>query len=135
MVSKSQAKSAFGNAFSRPPRLLLGNPVCFIFSAYYAFVYGILYLFIVTLNLLFGREPYSLPGLFSYRWPQSTVGLSYTGMAIGFWGAALTAATQQNRIYRILSKRNGDDGRPEYRVRLLASLKTHTDHHSSSSPL
>lgn len=116
MVTGSQAKEAFRLAFSRPPRLLFLNPVAFIFSTYYAYVYGILYLFVVSLNLMFGKAPYAKEGLFSYQWPQATLGLSYTGMAIGFWGAAATAATQQNRIYSYLSKRNGDEGRPEYRV-------------------
>ena len=40
MVSRSEAKDVFRRAFSRPPRLLFGNPVCFIFSTYYAYLYG-----------------------------------------------------------------------------------------------
>lgn len=119
MVSGSEAKATFKRAFTRPPRLLLFNPVAFVFSAYYAYIYAVMYLFIVSLNLLFGRAPYKRPGLFSYEWPVSTVGLAYTGMAIGFWGAASIAATFQDKIYKRLSKRHGDNGRPEYRVRLV----------------
>ena len=40
MVSREDAKVVFGQAFSRPPRLLFGNPVAFIFSAYYAYIFG-----------------------------------------------------------------------------------------------
>jgi DHA1 family multidrug resistance protein-like MFS transporter len=40
MVSREDAKVVFRQAFSRPPRLLFGNPVAFIFSAYYAYIYG-----------------------------------------------------------------------------------------------
>lgn len=40
MVSGDDAKQVFGRAFSRPPRLLFTNPVCAIFSAYYAYIYG-----------------------------------------------------------------------------------------------
>ena len=39
MVSRDDAKEVFIKAFSRPPRLLLGNPVCLMFSAYYAYIY------------------------------------------------------------------------------------------------
>lgn len=117
MVSRTDANSAFKKAFSRPPRLLFGNPVAFIFSLYYAYIYAVLYLFIVSLNLLFGQPPFSTPGLFSYGWPQETVGLCYLGMTVGFGLSALTAATMQDRIYRRLSKKNGGVGQPEYRVR------------------
>lgn len=116
MVSRDDMRAAFGKAFSRPPRLLFGNPVAFIFCVYYAYIYAILYLFIVSLNLLFGGPPFAKPGLFSYGWPQATVGLSYMGMTVGFALSALTAATQQDRIYKLLSKRNGNNGHPEYRV-------------------
>jgi hypothetical protein len=40
MVSTAEAKQVFGRAFSRPPRLLFTNPVCFLFSAYYSYIYG-----------------------------------------------------------------------------------------------
>lgn len=40
MVSSSDAREVFGRAFSRPPRLLFTNPVAFMFSAYYAYIYG-----------------------------------------------------------------------------------------------
>ncbi|TXT08900.1 hypothetical protein VHUM_03028 [Vanrija humicola] len=118
MVSADQAKTAFSSAFSRPPRLLFMNPVASISSVYYAYIFSILYLFVVALNKLFGRAPYNDPKLFSYLWPQATVGLSYTGMALGFFAAAMTAALYQDKIYKYMSKRNGDNGRPEYRLLL-----------------
>ena len=40
MVSAEDAKRVFGKAFSRPPRLLFTNPVCLMFSLYYAYIYG-----------------------------------------------------------------------------------------------
>jgi hypothetical protein len=40
MVSVDEARQVFGRAFSRPPRLLFTNPVCFLFSAYYSYIYG-----------------------------------------------------------------------------------------------
>ena len=43
------------------------------------------------------------------------------GSGIGALGAAAIAALYQDRIYKHLSKRNGDKGQPEYRVRPFAS--------------
>ena len=40
MVTADDAKEVFGKAFSRPPRLLFTNPVCIMFSLYYAYIYG-----------------------------------------------------------------------------------------------
>lgn len=116
MVSKDQARTVFGRAFSRPPRLLFGNPVCLLFSLYYAYIYGIIYVFLVSVPLLFGAPPFNHPGLFSYQWPQSTVSLSYLGLAFGFMCSVTVAATQQDRIYKYLSRKNGDNGQPEYRL-------------------
>ena len=42
---------------------------------------------------------------------------------IGALGAAAVAALYQDRIYKHLSKRNGDKGQPEYRVRLPSYFK------------
>lgn len=40
MVSRHDAREVFGKTFSRPVRLLFLNPVCAIFSMYYAYIYG-----------------------------------------------------------------------------------------------
>jgi hypothetical protein len=98
LVSGEDAKQVFGRAFSRPPRLLFTNPVCMIFSAYYAYIYGgrgfslwgtfrgvdrhlaIIYVFLVSVPLAFGSPPFSKEGLSSYEWPQATLSLSYVGM-------------------------------------------------------
>nr|XP_019050254.1 hypothetical protein I302_00680 [Kwoniella bestiolae CBS 10118]OCF29184.1 hypothetical protein I302_00680 [Kwoniella bestiolae CBS 10118] len=116
MVSKSEMLSVYGKAFSRPPRLLFTNPVAFAFSMYYAYLYGLIYLFLTTIPLLFGSPPFSDEGLFTYGWPQGTLPLSYLGLGLGFCSAAIVAANNQDRIYKSLSRRNGDKGQPEYRL-------------------
>ncbi|KIR32641.1 hypothetical protein I304_05432 [Cryptococcus deuterogattii CBS 10090] len=115
MVSKEDAKTVYGRAFSRPPRLLFTNPVAFAFSLYYAYVYGIIYLFLVALPLLYGKPPFSQPILFSYKWPLATMGLPYISMGLGFITAVVIASQCQDRIYKHLSRLNGDKGQPEYR--------------------
>ncbi|CAD6583670.1 MAG: hypothetical protein TREMPRED_003613 [Tremellales sp. Tagirdzhanova-0007] len=118
MVSAADAREVFGRAFSRPPRLLFTNPVAFMFSAYYAYIYAIIYVFLVCIPLLYGSPPFSHSGLFSYGWPQVTLSLAYLGTAIGFAIAVVIAANAQDRIYKYLKKRNGDEngGQPEYRL-------------------
>ncbi|WWC68745.1 uncharacterized protein I206_102679 [Kwoniella pini CBS 10737] len=120
MVTKSEMLVVYGRAFSRPPRLLFTNPVAFMFSMYYAYLYGLIYLFLTTIPLLFGKPPFSQTDLFSYEWPQGTLPLSYLGLGLGFCSAAVVAANLQDRIYKYLSKRNGDKGQPEYRLVLTA---------------
>jgi len=41
---------------------------------------AIIYVFLVSVPLLFGSPPFSRSGLFSYEWPQSTLSLAYVGM-------------------------------------------------------
>lgn len=98
MVSADEAKQVFGRAFSRPPRLLFTNPVCFLFSLYYSYIYGmpamslsdligplsdrqgIIYLCLVSIPLMFGGPPFDREGLFSYEWPRGVLSLSYVGL-------------------------------------------------------
>lgn len=99
MVSADEAKQVFGRAFSRPPRLLFTNPVCFLFSLYYSYIYGkpassfpkpsddlqltaegIIYLCLVSVPLMFGGPPFDRQGLFSYEWPRGVLSLSYVGL-------------------------------------------------------
>lgn len=114
-VSRSEAGDAFSKAATRPPRLLFGNPVALLICIYYAYLYSIIYVFLVSTPLLFGPPPFKVNNLFSYEWPRGVVALGYVGSAIGFFSAALTAATQQDRIYKYLMRRNEDSGQPEYR--------------------
>ncbi|ORX36494.1 major facilitator superfamily domain-containing protein [Kockovaella imperatae] len=119
MVSAEDAKDVFKKAFSRPPRLLFTNPVCIMFSLYYAYIYAIIYVFLVSVPLLYGREPFGQPNiLFSYQFPDATLSLAYLGLMVGFLLAAAIAATAQDKIYKRLSKRAGDAkvGQPEYRL-------------------
>ncbi|KAI5479749.1 MFS polyamine transporter [Pseudohyphozyma bogoriensis] len=81
----------------------------------YAYVYAIIYVYLVSLPLLFSKHD-PPTGLFSYNWPAGTAGLCYIGLGIGFLSSAATAATMQDRIYRYCSKKYNDDGRPEYRL-------------------
>lgn len=126
-----EAKAVIVRTFTRPPRVFI-NPAAFIFIVYYSYVYAVIYIFLVSLPLLFHQH---VPprGLFSYNWPETTAGLAYFGLGssffdseaisanhhtagVGFLSAALFASIMQDRIYQYCSSKYNDDGRPEYRL-------------------
>ncbi len=133
MVRGKDAKMVFQRAFTRPPRLLFTNPVAFMFSLYYGYIYseyldgilafpthdeipGIVFVFVIAIPLLYGSPPWSHESLPSYGWPHATIPLGYLGLGLGFLSASAVATYSQDRIYRFLSYKNGDKGQPEYRV-------------------
>jgi hypothetical protein len=83
ILARSQGKRSapttigFRHSITRPIRMLLFAPVATIMSLYMALIYGVLYLHIVTIPLLFGPVPHF--GLFTYRWQDGNEGLAYLG--------------------------------------------------------
>ncbi|PSN70593.1 MFS general substrate transporter [Corynespora cassiicola Philippines] len=75
------AKELFVRAITRPIRLLTSSPICAFMSIYMALIYGILYLHLTTILLLFG--PNQMYGLYSYQWKSGRTGLAYLGAGIG----------------------------------------------------
>ena len=57
--------------------MILFAPISTAMSFYMALIYGILYLHLVTIPLLFGPVP--LYGLFTYGWQNGNEGLAYLG--------------------------------------------------------
>lgn len=80
--SHAPAKLGFIHAFTRPVRMLLFAPIATAMAGYISIVYGILYLHIVTIPLLFGPE--SVAGLFTYGWQNGNEGLAYLGIGKRF---------------------------------------------------
>ncbi|KAF2197445.1 MFS general substrate transporter, partial [Delitschia confertaspora ATCC 74209] len=78
---RAPAKELFGRAIVRPIRLLFTSPICAFMSIYLSLIYGILYLHLITILLLFG--PTSMYGLYSYHWKDGTTGLAYLGAGVG----------------------------------------------------
>ncbi|KAH8193606.1 hypothetical protein TruAng_012230 [Truncatella angustata] len=65
----------FGRAITRPIRLLFTSPICAFISIYLSLFYGILYLHLITIILLFGLT--EMYGLYLYHWINGTTGLAY----------------------------------------------------------
>ncbi|KAI0320184.1 major facilitator superfamily domain-containing protein [Amylostereum chailletii] len=106
--------TSFRHSITRPLRMLLFAPVVTTMSIYMALIYGILYLHLVTIPLLFGPE--SQYGLFTYGWRNGNEGLAYLGAGIGcLISTVFCAFTLLNRSYRDLCRRYGGQ-KPEYRM-------------------
>ncbi|PVI02559.1 MFS general substrate transporter, partial [Periconia macrospinosa] len=80
-IGVAPAKDLFSRAITRPIRLLFTSPICAFMSIYLSLIYGILYLHLITILLLFG--PTELYGLYSYHWQNGNTGLAYLGAGIG----------------------------------------------------
>ncbi|KAI9731565.1 MAG: hypothetical protein M1834_004685 [Cirrosporium novae-zelandiae] len=117
------AKELFSKTLFRPIRLLFCEPVCTVMSIYMALIYGILYLHLVTIPLLYGSEG-QLYGLYSYDWKNGLVGLAYLGGGAGSITSTVFCALFLNRAYLYMVRRNARKNpsqgppkeSPEYRM-------------------
>ncbi|KAF9488438.1 MFS polyamine transporter [Pleurotus eryngii] len=94
-------------SLTRPFMLFFSEPIIQVLGVYMAFIYGVFYLFLTTMPLIFEGTYHQRPGI---------AGLHYIAIGIGLTGASQFNALAMDRIYAYLKKRNGDNGRPEYRL-------------------
>ncbi|OCH92437.1 MFS general substrate transporter [Obba rivulosa] len=111
--SAGASAGGFVHAFTRPLRMLLFSPIAIVMSLYMALIYGLMYLQLVTIPLLFDATP--LYDLFTYGWPDGHVGLAYLSAAVGCLLSLATCIMTLNRSYRALCKKYGEK-KPEYRM-------------------
>ena len=84
--------------FTRPMRLLFGEPLVLLISIYMAFIYGLLYLFLTAYPLVFQGVHQFSPGL---------SGLTFVGMIVGEIIAGVVVLLQQPWYQRKLAANNG----------------------------
>ena len=92
--------------FSRPLRILVGEPIVLLLSIYMAFIYGLLYLFLTAYPIVFQQIHGFSPGV---------GGLPYFGMILGQLLAGLFIVLQQPAYNRKLAA-NNDVPIPEWRL-------------------
>ncbi|KAG4429907.1 hypothetical protein IFR05_014613 [Cadophora sp. M221] len=97
-------------SLSRPFKLLFTQIIVQVLALYMAYLYGIMYLVLST-----------FPGLWENEYHESVAigGLNYISLGVGFFLGTQIAAPCQDRIYRVLKKRNNGVGKPEFRVPLM----------------
>ncbi|KAI9039006.1 uncharacterized protein KD926_009990 [Aspergillus affinis] len=99
-----------GRALRRPVVLHLASPILIIASLYLAFIYGVTYLLITSMPLVF-RDVYG--------WGEGALGLSSLSLGVGcFIGISLTGR-YSDQIYQRQKERSGDANQAESRLFFL----------------
>lgn len=91
---------------ARPLKMLVLEPILFLVSLYNAFIYGLLYLFLTAVPLIFEGE---------YGFSQGVAELPYLSMLIGVFIGGFIGIFMERRFVRIL-KENGGKPVPEERL-------------------
>jgi MFS family permease len=97
-------------ALARPFRLLATQIIIQILAIYMAYLYGIMYLVLSTFPTLWTNVYHESIGI---------GGLNYISLGAGLFIGTQVCAPSQDRIYRVLKKRNNGVGKPEFRVPLM----------------
>ncbi|KAH9936238.1 MFS polyamine transporter [Fomitopsis serialis] len=100
-------KQIYSTALFRPFKLFFKEPIIMLLGIYMAFVYGTLYLFLTTIDSIFEDV---------YRESIGIAGLNYIALGIGLTGASQINARVLDRLYSYMVKKNGGEGKPEYRL-------------------
>lgn len=100
-------KQIYSNALIRPFKLFFSEPIIMVLGVYMAFIYGTLYIFLTTIDSIFEG---------TYRESIGVAGLNYIALGIGLTGASQINARLLDRIYAYMVKKNGGEGKPEYRL-------------------
>lgn len=95
---------------SRPLVLLFTHPMIIGLGSFMAFIYGFLYLMIVTFPAVFEK---------TYGFSQSTTGLMYASLGIGFVLGVVFWTYLLGIVYAKLTDRNGGVAEPEFRFPCL----------------
>ena len=83
---------------TRPIYMLFTEPILFFITLYNAFVYGILYLFLTAVPLIFVGE---------YGWSQGVGELPYLGMLIGIFIGVLISVYYETRFNKMMDEKGG----------------------------
>lgn len=91
---------------SRPLVMLFTEPILLLITIYNAFIYGLLYLFLTAVPLIFGGQ---------YGWKQGVAELPYIAMFIGTFLGGIVSIWME-RGYNKAAQANGGKGVPEARL-------------------
>lgn len=101
-------------ALTRPFRLIRTQMILQVLALYLTFLYGLMYLVLVSFPDLF-----SSPRPEGYGESLGIGGLNYISLGLGFFLGTQAIAPLQDRIYVALQRRFSGPGRPEYRVPMM----------------
>lgn len=102
--------AALRTSLLRPFKLLGTQVIIQVLALYMAYLYGLMYLVLSTFPTVWTDI---------YHESVGTGGLNYISLGVGFFLGTQICAPCQDRIYRVLKKRNNGVGKPEFRVPLM----------------
>ncbi|PTD08345.1 putative transporter [Fusarium culmorum] len=112
LAKEITTKELFSMAMVRPTKMLLFAPIVTLLSLYMALVYGYLYLLFTSMPTLFVKE---------YHFSSGSVGLAYLGLGMGSLIGLVISGTTSDPLVNYLTKKNGGERKPEYRLPLMAA--------------
>lgn len=95
---------------TRPIKLLFTHPMVIGLGSFMAFIYGFMYLMIVTFPTIFGN---------TYGFDKGTIGLMYLPMGIGFIIGCIYWTYIMQKVYNYLTLKNNGVSKPEFRLPCL----------------
>ncbi|KAJ7105054.1 MFS polyamine transporter [Mycena crocata] len=100
-------KRIISTALTRPFALFYHEPIVQLLGVYMAFIYGVFYLFLTSMPLMFQG---------TYGESVGISGLNYLALGIGVTGSSQINARFMDYIFKRLKEKNGGAGQPEYRL-------------------
>ncbi|KAJ7878289.1 MFS polyamine transporter [Mycena leptocephala] len=94
-------------ALTRPFIMFYYEPIIQVLGVYMAFIYGLFYLFITSMPLMFQGTYHESVGI---------SGINYIALGIGVTGASRPNAQFMDYMFRRLREKNSSAAEPEYRV-------------------
>ncbi|KAJ7740218.1 MFS polyamine transporter [Mycena maculata] len=100
-------KRIIQTALTRPFILFYHEPIVQLLGIYMAFIYGVFYIFLTSMPLMFQG---------TYGENVGISGLNYLALGIGVTGSSQINARLMDLIFKYLKEKNGGAGQPEYRL-------------------
>ncbi|KAL8923923.1 MAG: hypothetical protein Q9208_004360 [Pyrenodesmia sp. 3 TL-2023] len=97
------------SSMQRPLRILFTQPIVLTMAIWQAILFGTTYSLYTNFEAIYGD---------GYGFSTTQVGLVYLGPGLGFFICVWFIVPKIDTIYNLLSKKNGDEGKPEYRLPL-----------------
>jgi MFS family permease len=112
MVNESLSHKIM-HAISRPITMLVTHPIVFGLGLYMAFMYGFMYLMLVTFPNLWTED---------YHYSVGIAGTMYVGLGVGYLLGMVLWIPYTQRGYLALTAKNNGTPTPEFRIQLLPYL-------------
>ncbi|KAJ7643637.1 MFS polyamine transporter [Roridomyces roridus] len=100
-------KNVIKIALTRPFVLFYYEPIVQLLAIYMSYLYGLFYLFLTSMPLMFQG---------TYGESVGVSGLHYLALGVGVTGASQINARLMDYIYKVLKRRYGGVGQPEFRL-------------------